>query len=103
MAKKFKFSLENILKYRKSLQDNKMLKLHNSKIALKSEEEKLEDFHNLKSETLENGKTSDAQNINLLNRRIYDEYVAQINNDILKQKKVVRKSKKPSPGYRRIE
>jgi len=94
MPKKFKFSLENILKYRKNLQDNKMLKLHNTKIELESEQQKLSEIKDLKNETLNNGQINQTQKINLLNRKIFHEYVNQINDNISQQNQVIRNSKK---------
>ena len=93
MPKKFKFPLENILKYRKNLQDNRILVLHNTKLTLKTEEQKLSEIEHNKQETLENGKIKQPQEINLLKRKIFHEYVNQINDNITKQNHTVDNSK----------
>ena len=94
MPKKFTFSLENILKYRKNLQNNKMIKLHNTKILLETEKEKLSEIETLKSQTLKSGKIENPQKINLLNRQIFHEYVDQINDNISQQNLTINNSRK---------
>lgn len=80
MPKKFRFSLENILHYRKNLQDDKTLKLHNKKVELDNEETKLQNIKSLKEKTLTEAKTNDqSDRLNILNRKIYDGFVEQIN------------------------
>lgn len=71
-----------------------MLKLHNTKIELESEQQKLSEIKDLKNETLNNGQINQTQKINLLNRKIFHEYVNQINDNISQQNQVIRNSKK---------
>ncbi len=86
MPKKFSFSLENILRYRKNLQDDKTLKLHNKKIELDNEESKLQNIRTLKEKTLSEAITGNQnEQFSLLHRKIYDGYVDQINESITKQ------------------
>ncbi|SRR6056297_1914061 len=86
MPKKFKFSLENILHYRKNLQDDKTLKLHNKKVELDHEQTKLQNIKTLKEQTLTEAKIANqSDRMNILHRKIYDGYVEQINESMKQQ------------------
>ncbi|MBN2280383.1 MAG: flagellar FliJ family protein [Candidatus Marinimicrobia bacterium] len=94
MPKKFSFPLENILKYRRKLQDNKMLKLHQTKMELQAEQEKLTDIKAFKEGLLNNGRLETPQKLDLVNRKIYNEFVGQVNDSINKQNRAVNVSKR---------
>jgi flagellar FliJ protein len=89
MAKKFRFSLENILKYRKNMQDDKRVRLHNKKVVLESEQSKLQQIKNLKVETLNDGREADVSQLNILEKKIYHDYLQQINQHLDIQDQVV--------------
>jgi flagellar FliJ protein len=91
MPKKFNFSLENILKYRKSMENDRSINLNNRKIELEREESKLKQINELKEISLEKSRHSGG-NLNLLNRKIHYEYLEQMNQNIMKQNRSVQLS-----------
>ena len=102
MPKKFSFSLNSILKYRESMENKRAITLNNKKIILQSEETKLQNIKELKEKTLVSSKNSDHGRLSILDRKINDEYIAQINQDILNQNHVVTRSKQNVEHARHI-
>ncbi len=92
MPKKFTFSLENILQYRKSLQSDKQLRLHNKKVELDNEKDKLTNIKSLKEKTLQQKNT--GKRLDLHKKKVYSEYINQIDDNLKEQGNAVEKSRK---------
>ena len=94
MPKKFSFALQNILKYRQNMENDRAIKLNNKKNILQTEKHKLQDINNLKDKFLGELKKNSNEKFNILSKKISSEYVSQINNSISVQKNVIKNAKK---------
>lgn len=93
MPKKFRFTLQSILKYRENMENEKAIALNSKKMILQSEKSKLQNIKKLKEKTLQQSKSTVIGKFDILNRKINDEYLFQINNDITTQNLVIKRSK----------
>ncbi len=94
MGKSFKFSLQKIFDFRRSIEDKRAVELSDAQNALKKKQqilnqlnEKKEDIINIKEK-----KHKQASNINLNQLKIKKDYILQLNKGIENQIKEVRDS-----------
>ncbi len=90
MPKKFKFSLEKILRYRKEIEDNQVIQLKHNIHELEQNKTQLSNLVNQKNNFL--NSNSDKKNLKLNDRKILSDYIGQMSNEIQNHNIEVNKS-----------
>jgi len=90
MPKKFKFSLEKVLRYRKEIEDNQVIQLKHNIHKLEQNKTQLSNLENQKNNFL--NSNSDKKNLKLNDRKILSDYIGQMSNEIQNQNIEVNKS-----------
>jgi len=96
MSKAFNFSLQKVLDVRKHTEDQRSIQLSKSQQELQKDQDKLNELNQNKLKALENdsfGSTSQIE-ISLMELKVTNQYIEQINKEIIMQKSQVKKSSK---------
>ena len=92
MSKRFRFSLENILKYQKNLEDDKVINLKNKQYQLTLEKKKLDSAKSLKERVFNDISDNEPGKLDILGKRINQAYVDQLSGHINTQVEIFKKS-----------
>jgi len=96
MSKAFNFSLQKVLDVRKHTEDQHSIELGKSQRKLNKEQQKLTELNQNKQKALENDSLGSASSveISLMELKVTNQYIEQINTEIVKQKSQITKSSK---------
>jgi flagellar FliJ protein len=96
MSKAFNFSLQKVLDVRKHAEDQRSIELNNSQRKLQKDQQKLNQLNNNKQKVLKNDshKSASPVEISLMEIKVTNQYIEQINNEIVLQKAQIQRSSK---------